>query len=849
MSAISELKRAKEHSDKRQYGAKHQIIKKMMTDDPDAFYIDSDDGKGIVGVTHKKTGFRFHMPTGKVKSGLSKEANVGEKLLKLLPAGREFVSSRKSLVDLLQSALGTREATSAATLNPLSRLGKLKQRWGGAAAFDRDALVSFTAGDPLRQFGPAATDSLRIRDPKTARNLSLSFSGPVRNYGGQSDNYDTLPTSSMDRVMDAHRAFIYGEAPAPTLAKTRNILLDHVAEQQRATPGVGDTAYRHTMNQAVDALGSVSGARRKLFLRDAPIAAGLGYGAYDASQSDGRIRSWLRDALGTEERVTTKEARLGGIPRLSELMSKLKDSNTAQSLLSQLPSADDITGAGGKLANKTLRFLERHPKAEERLRQATSYRLLDPRNRGKNTTAGSLLGGVPGAGVGGLVGASSERGNASNEKVETSPGKWRDRTLSERFDPMIRKALIGAGLGGVGGAGAGAAVGRYGPRTAQRTLGRIITSSMDPYTYDTKMHAENLKTGDGFGPPKSARDILSGIWHNKPLSDSSTSDPGRLAAFRDYFDLKRFDGTEDHFKTIKPLPNGGRMVELNPEVASARKEIDEVDTKRLNSVMSSNALEVDTHGVSHYAPARHMQAGKPTLMTAGAMANFHVKPDGNWEDEWDFALHPHEKIDSIKNLLRSLVTPFGTPTTIVGKTMSQGEALRKVNPRGRLGEIHESISSPVINRAVRGAGLNPEEFNAYMVQASRTGNHQPFTKAMGDRLEGGPYNLLRDMAAHENTTPSDMQAFLGGSPRRTRAVDRSPKWKPGDLSSMYAHRIPGANPSEVESAINQLPADQASKLRSKLTTWSAAGHPPGGEVDALASVLGFSPDDLPVLLG
>jgi hypothetical protein len=346
MSAISELKRAKEHSDKRQYGVKHQIIRKMMSDDPEAFFVDSDDGKGIVGVTHKKTGFRFHMPAGKVRPGLSKEANVGEKLLRLLPAGREFVKSRGSLVDLLQSALGTREAASAAALNPLSRLGKLKERWGGAAAFDRDALVSFSAGDPIRQFGPAATDALLIRDPKTIRNLTTAFSGPVRHYGGYPGNYESLPAPAMDRVMGAHRAFIYGEKPAPTLANTRNILLDHVAEQQKATPGVGDAAYRQTMSQAVDALGSVSGARRKLFLRDAPVVAGLGYGAYDAAQRDGHIRAWLRDALGTKARDVEKEARVG-IPQLSELLSKIKDGKTAQSPVSKLPTADDITGFGG----------------------------------------------------------------------------------------------------------------------------------------------------------------------------------------------------------------------------------------------------------------------------------------------------------------------------------------------------------------------------------------------------------------------------------------------------------------------------------------------------------------------
>lgn len=85
MSAISELKRAKENSDKGRYGVKHQIIKKMMTENPDAFYIDSDDGKGIVGVTHKKTGFRFHMPAGKVRPGLSKAAGLSELIALMKP--------------------------------------------------------------------------------------------------------------------------------------------------------------------------------------------------------------------------------------------------------------------------------------------------------------------------------------------------------------------------------------------------------------------------------------------------------------------------------------------------------------------------------------------------------------------------------------------------------------------------------------------------------------------------------------------------------------------------------------------------------------------------------------------
>lgn len=108
MSAISELKRAKEHSDKRQYGAKHQIIKKMMTDDPDAFFIDSDDGKGIVGVTHKRTGFRFHMPTGKVRPGLSKTAAEDKPVdwTSAAAAGGEMYAANRFATSGLARALG-----------------------------------------------------------------------------------------------------------------------------------------------------------------------------------------------------------------------------------------------------------------------------------------------------------------------------------------------------------------------------------------------------------------------------------------------------------------------------------------------------------------------------------------------------------------------------------------------------------------------------------------------------------------------------------------------------------------------------------------------------------------------
>jgi len=60
-AALNNLLEAKDHSDKKQYGAKHRIMALMMYKAPDEFLVDSDDGK-FLGITHAPTGFRMHLP-------------------------------------------------------------------------------------------------------------------------------------------------------------------------------------------------------------------------------------------------------------------------------------------------------------------------------------------------------------------------------------------------------------------------------------------------------------------------------------------------------------------------------------------------------------------------------------------------------------------------------------------------------------------------------------------------------------------------------------------------------------------------------------------------------------------
>jgi hypothetical protein len=55
------LRDAKQHSDRRQYAAKHEPLRRLLIQSPDDFERDSEPGR-MVGITHRPTKFRIHMP-------------------------------------------------------------------------------------------------------------------------------------------------------------------------------------------------------------------------------------------------------------------------------------------------------------------------------------------------------------------------------------------------------------------------------------------------------------------------------------------------------------------------------------------------------------------------------------------------------------------------------------------------------------------------------------------------------------------------------------------------------------------------------------------------------------------
>lgn len=88
MSNLSDLKKAKQYSDVRQYKQKHDLIRKMVTATPTEFYVDSDKN-GITGLTHASTGFRIHVPN-RILSGVelaSKPSAKASAALTAMPAG------------------------------------------------------------------------------------------------------------------------------------------------------------------------------------------------------------------------------------------------------------------------------------------------------------------------------------------------------------------------------------------------------------------------------------------------------------------------------------------------------------------------------------------------------------------------------------------------------------------------------------------------------------------------------------------------------------------------------------------------------------------------------------------
>jgi hypothetical protein len=94
-SRLKKLKEAKKESDRKNYAAKHDILRKLLKDHPDEFVTDSEKNN-TYGITHVPTGFRMHVPKTAIPG--VKKADLPE-LLRDVTDSVALFSARKETAD------------------------------------------------------------------------------------------------------------------------------------------------------------------------------------------------------------------------------------------------------------------------------------------------------------------------------------------------------------------------------------------------------------------------------------------------------------------------------------------------------------------------------------------------------------------------------------------------------------------------------------------------------------------------------------------------------------------------------------------------------------------------------
>ena len=102
------LGKAKEKSDAKDWNSKHHLVRQMIEDAPDEWRIDSED-KGLTGVTHNPTGYRYHLPHHIVPSSLRNKTAAAQAIDLLnttapidMPAGRPVAAMRNGKMTMVQ---------------------------------------------------------------------------------------------------------------------------------------------------------------------------------------------------------------------------------------------------------------------------------------------------------------------------------------------------------------------------------------------------------------------------------------------------------------------------------------------------------------------------------------------------------------------------------------------------------------------------------------------------------------------------------------------------------------------------------------------------------------------------
>jgi len=452
------------------------------------------------------------------------------------------------------------------------------------------------------------------------------------------------------------------------------------------------------------------------------------------------------------------------------------------------------------------RAINKNPKTEQMLRKMLSYRIADPANQGKNTLAGAATG----AGVAGIPALDHLLSGDQTPKphirdlVEGKASLQPDSVLSR---------LPGA-LGLVsGGAGLGAAGGRWLPGLAQKGVGRVVTNLFDPYIYTFDDKLRNV----------GAKDMVKAIWQDKPLwmragedgyDLKSTGVKARAQLYREMFNLKPWDWSEGALKNVSK-----GVHKFNPSDPAAMAEIKDIAQQ-----------------AQRFTPNR--AKGKSQLLHSGTLGHFHAKPSGDYEDVWDVGLNPNEKLDSLEHLARGLIDPWTNPSKVVGKTTSEAVAMRNRGSKP-IGDLHESYLTNFNKRLTGGAGIpadNLARFTKDLDGKAYGGNRAALHKEIGKDLQNKPVNYLQGLANSFDVSNKDMRVLMGAQPKSQSLASQLPDWQKFDVGN-YAKKHFPQHGAKLEQ-IRQTPGtEEYGMLRDLLQEHKRKANPNlGGDLEALATL-------------
>ena len=185
---LAQLLKAKGESDRKNYPAKHDLLRRLIKESPEEFRIDSEEG-GIYGLTHAPTGFRIHMPRAAAPSpaDLEKEGAGDKYLGPDMKNWKKTRDKKAGTADIVKQALA-RLTEKQAGKPPVRR----------APFWSKENFLNMFGDDSRDPMGPglgtqALTNTVMDRFPGTYKNSPRSGVAPQQFGIGASGKTALIP--------------------------------------------------------------------------------------------------------------------------------------------------------------------------------------------------------------------------------------------------------------------------------------------------------------------------------------------------------------------------------------------------------------------------------------------------------------------------------------------------------------------------------------------------------------------------------------------------------------------------------------------------------------------------------